>query len=138
VEKIQMNGYKISMEDIRKSNYYDFNVGENIITIYGELVEKIGLISAYLLAYFLRQREYLTFNKDKRLREDGFFYDSLEHIKETSGLSEEEIQKGFDYLKKNTFIIVKPVKLSPENYYKINETKLQMTLFSSIELTEEN
>lgn len=93
----------------------------NFITLNKDLIRTLGLEEALLIGELASEYDYWQ-NQDKL--EDGFFYSTVENVKEHTTLTDYQQRKALNKLQKLGLIETKVMGIPAKRYVKINEKEL--------------
>lgn len=93
----------------------------NFITLNKDLIKTLGLEEALLIGELASEYDYWQ-NQDKL--EDGFFYSTVENVKEHTTLTDYQQRKALNKLQKLGLIETKVMGIPAKRYIKINEKEL--------------
>lgn len=99
-----------------------FISSRNYIAVNKILMQEYGLHEALLLGELASEYEYWA---DKgQITEDGFFFSTVDNVKENTTLSDRQQRAAINTLKKKGVLEVKLKGTPPKRYFKINESAI--------------
>lgn len=101
-------------------------------TINKELVKKIGIESTLVLADLISKEEYF---QERNMVDDGYFFNTLDNIKDDTTLSHFKIRNALNKLVKHGFIEAKLKGIPAKTYIKIMHSKILNNLTSCSQIS---
>ena len=99
-----------------------FISSRNYIAVNRILMKEYGLHEALLLGELASEYEY--WEAQGQITEDGYFYSTVENVKENTTLSDSQQRKAITSLKKKGVLDVKLKGIPAKRYFRINESAL--------------
>lgn len=118
------------MEDFNEDSVVNLLASDNYIVVNRSLIKELGLKEAILLGELAS--EYNYYKKNKLLNEDGYFYSTIENIKNNTSLSVFEQKKCLDNLSKRNIINVVLKGIPATRYIKINSYQLAILFANNL------
>lgn len=118
------------MEDFNEDSVVNLLASDNYIVVNRSLIKELGLKEAILLGELAS--EYNYYKKNKLLNEDGYFYSTIENIKNNTSLSVFEQKKCLDNLSKRNIINVVLKGIPATRYIKINSYQLTILFANNL------
>lgn len=91
---------------------------ENFISVHRDLIKAFGVEAALLIGELASEFDYYS-RRDKLV--DGYFYSTVENIKDKTGLSEHQQRKAFKVLQENQIVEIKKMGIPAKRFVKIDE-----------------